>query len=247
MRSSAPKKLFCCLPCSVGGKPWAAVNDQQHRMPPSRASRQGDHWRCPRPIGGRVGFTLLTSILSTSSARDSHGIGCMVVPAALKMASATPGTPHKAIDPDSPRCPKLRPVYIASSQLMRRYGRLLTVAFALWALLFTQTAVAAYACQGALKAVQVAQMTEAGLPCAQSMSKAMDDEQTALCHAHCQSAQKTLDNHQPQPAAAPVAVAQALTIELPANPHSTGAFLQVSLLRISASPPLAISHCCFRI
>lgn len=123
----------------------------------------------------------------------------------------------------------------------------MAVVFSLLALLFTQTAVAAYACQGALKAVQVAQMTEAGMPCAQSMSQAMDDEQTALCHAHCQSAQKTLDNHQPTPAAEPAALTAALTVDLPASPHSTGAFLQVSLLRIAASPPLAISHCCYRI
>lgn len=124
---------------------------------------------------------------------------------------------------------------------------MLAVALSLLALLFTQTAVAAYACQGALKAVQVAQMTEAGMPCAQSMSQAMDDEQTALCHAHCQSAQKSLDNQQPASAAEPLSLTDALTIELPSSPHSKGAFLQVSLLRVAASPPLAISHCCYRI
>jgi hypothetical protein len=130
---------------------------------------------------------------------------------------------------------------------MSRRWRVITAILSLWALLFTQSAVAAYACGGAAQALQVAQMTEAGMPCAESMSKAMDDEQPALCHAHCQSAQKTVDNSPLQPLASLVQLGAVLTVKPPSTPVPDGHVVQASVLRPSAGPPLAISHCCFRI
>lgn len=129
----------------------------------------------------------------------------------------------------------------------RRRWRLLTVVLSLCALLFTQSAMAAYACPGVAKAVQVAQMTEAEMPCAESMSKAMDDEQPALCHAHCQSNQGTLDQYQPAQLATAIHFGPVLTVAVPSIQRPSEAFVQASRLRPSASPPLAIANCCFRI
>jgi hypothetical protein len=77
---------------------------------------------------------------------------------------------------------------------LARKHRLLTVILSLWALLFAQVALAGYVCPASGKAVQVAAMAEAGMPCAETMSKAMDDEQPGLCHAHCQSSQQASDS-----------------------------------------------------
>lgn len=130
--------------------------------------------------------------------------------------------------------------------LSRRW-RLLTTMLSLCALLFTQTALAAYACPGAARAVQVAEMTAAGMPCAESMSMAMDDEQPALCHAHCQAAQ-SLDNTQPTPLpGVALMMGATLTLKPAIEPHMRQRVVQASLLRPDASPSLAVSNCCFRI
>ena len=128
----------------------------------------------------------------------------------------------------------------------RRRVRLLAVVLSLWALLFSQMAVAGYACESTGRAVQVAQMTEAGLPCAASMA-VMDDEQPSLCHAHCQSGQNTVGDSQLQPGqpvaqAGIVAVLQSPTVAAPTDRASA-----FSRLRATSGPPLAILHCCFRI
>lgn len=130
----------------------------------------------------------------------------------------------------------------------RRSWRLLTVILSLCALLFTQAALAGFSCEGAVKAVQVAQMAEAGMPCAESMSHSMNEEQPALCHAHCQSAKATPDAPKPPPAVNLVHVAYALTVLLPAPQASAlgSPLIQRSLLRREATPSLAIANCCFR-
>ncbi|TWO64432.1 hypothetical protein FN976_28265 [Caenimonas sedimenti] len=125
----------------------------------------------------------------------------------------------------------------------RRRWRLLTAVLSLCALLFTQSAIAAYACPGVFKAVEMAQMADAGMPCAEAMA----DAQPTLCHAHCQSAAGTLDQSQPVSPAALLAPATILTVRLPSPRESVGLAVQPSVLRTSASPPLAVMHCCFRI
>jgi hypothetical protein len=129
----------------------------------------------------------------------------------------------------------------------RRHWRLLTVVLSLCALLFTQSAVAAYACPAAAKAVQVAQMSEAGMPCAEEMSQGMDDEQPALCHAHCQSAQGALNHYQPASIATAMDFGPVLTLVTIPKREPSVDDVQAPLLRRSASPPLAIANCCFRI
>jgi hypothetical protein len=129
--------------------------------------------------------------------------------------------------------------------LTRRY-RLLTVMLSLWALLFAQAALAGYACPGTAKAAQVAEMAAAGMPCAEAMSLAMDDEQPGLCHAHCQAAQQSADNYQVPALATPAELGTVLTVAL--NPRRTDdSLLQAPLLRRATAPPLAVRNCCFRI
>lgn len=131
---------------------------------------------------------------------------------------------------------------------LSRTWRLLTVVLSLCALLFTQSALAGYACEAAAKAVRVAEMAEAGMPCAESMANPMDDEQPALCHAHCQSAQATSDSPQ-LPAVLNLAhLAAVFTVLLPSPAGSAPSptLVQQSLLRRDATPSVAIANCCFR-
>ena len=114
------------------------------------------------------------------------------------------------------------------------------------ALLLSNSALAGYACPGAEKAAEVARMVEAGMDCADTMSHSMDDEHAALCHAHCQSSQKSADNVQPPALPAVMLLGSVLEVRVPAESRKTGVFLQPGLLRTSAAPPLAIRNCCFR-
>jgi hypothetical protein len=128
-----------------------------------------------------------------------------------------------------------------------RRHRWITVLFALVSLLFMQLAVAGHVCPGAAsKVAEVAAMAEAGMPCAESMSRSLDDEQPGLCHAHCQAGQQSADKYE---LPAPVALS-ALPAEftLPASPLVfSGASRQSPDLKRSTAPPVAIRHCCFRI
>jgi hypothetical protein len=128
--------------------------------------------------------------------------------------------------------------------------RLITVLYALCSLLFMQWAVAAYACPGiGAKVAQVAEaaaMAEAGMPCAESMTLLMDDEQPNLCQAHCQTEDQSADKYQlpllvamdALPIAPAWQVARLPFIEAPRHaPH----------LERTTAPPLSIRNCCFRL
>lgn len=129
-----------------------------------------------------------------------------------------------------------------------RRTRLITALFALVSLLFMQWAVASYACPGtASRLGEITAMTEAGMPCAASMSLDMDDAQASLCHAHCQTDRQ--NTHNPE-CAAPLAVAALapsflVAVSEPAS--SGGAPRQSPHLKRTTAPPLAISNCCFRL
>ena len=130
------------------------------------------------------------------------------------------------------------------------HNRLATVLFALASLLFMQFAVAAYACPlgtgAALKSAQMTAMVRSGMPCAESMSLSMDDEQPNLCQAHCQTGQQTADKYE---LSAPVAIgALPADFTLPVTvPVFLGAPLQAPHLKRTTAPPLAIRNCCFRL
>jgi hypothetical protein len=119
--------------------------------------------------------------------------------------------------------------------------RFITVLLALTSVLFTQLALAAYVCPGG-----GAKASESSMPCAQAMSRVMDEEQSSLCHAHCQADQQKADSYQmPVLASLPHRGSDYLTARI--LPSPTGAPLQAPLLRRTTAPPLAIRNCCFRL
>ena len=127
-----------------------------------------------------------------------------------------------------------------------RRRRLATVLFALFSLLFMQLAVAGYACPGSGARVQeVSAMAQAGMPCAASMAMAMDDQDPALCAAHCQSAQPACsDLVLTVPAMAVVGTMDYL-VEPATNPAA--AIGGAPLLARAKPPPLSVRNCCLRI
>lgn len=129
----------------------------------------------------------------------------------------------------------------------RRF-RLLIVLASLVALLLSDVALAGYACPGSEKAVAIASMVEAEMPCAEEMSRAMDEAQPGLCHAHCQGSQQSADSPQPPVFAAAMDLGVVLTVDIAefAPSASQGVKVPPGLRRLHG-PPLAIRHCCFRI
>lgn len=128
-----------------------------------------------------------------------------------------------------------------------RRNRLFTALVALVSLLFMQLAVAAYACPSAQhRTAEIAAMVEAGMPCAETMSLGMDEEQPNLCQAHCQAGQQTADKYE-LPLLASASVIASVVAPFLTAPIPLGAYLQAPLLRRATAPPLAVQHCCFRI
>lgn len=124
--------------------------------------------------------------------------------------------------------------------------RFLTILGCLLGLLLSNAALAGYVCPGSQKAVEIARMVEAQMPCAEEMSRAMDDEQPGLCHAHCQGSQLTADTFQPPAIADRMELGGALTVRVFASTMPMGHRVQPVLLR-ETGPPLAVRNCCFRI
>jgi hypothetical protein len=125
-----------------------------------------------------------------------------------------------------------------------RRTRIVTLLIAVCAVLFGQLALAGYSCPGIVKAVEVAEMSAAGMPCAETMSRAMDDQEPGLCHAHCQASQQTADTYQVPTLATALQLGAVLPVAAePAQPSVARAHPP----RPHASPPLAIVNCCFRI
>lgn len=127
-----------------------------------------------------------------------------------------------------------------------RRHRLTTVLLALISLLFMQLAVAQYVCPATANTTEGGMVMADGVPCTGAMSMAMDEEQPALCHAHCQADKQSFDKFE-----LPSLVAISA---LPANftlaaviPAFSGAALQAPHLMHATAPPVAIRNCCFRI
>ena len=128
-----------------------------------------------------------------------------------------------------------------------RRTRLVTALFALLSLLFMQLAVASYVCPGtASKVAEVAAMAEADMPCAESMTLAMDESQPNLCQAHCQAGQQTADRYELPAPVVMVTLPADFTLPVTA-PVFLGAPLQAAHLKRTTAPPVAIRNCCFRL
>lgn len=128
-----------------------------------------------------------------------------------------------------------------------RRHRLITVIVALLSLLFMQLAVAQYVCPATASSKTESSMVMAdGMPCAGSMVMTMDEEQPALCHAHCQADTQSFDKYELPPLVAISALPANFTLAV-VVPEFSGAALQASHLVHATAPPLAIQNCCFRI
>jgi hypothetical protein len=122
---------------------------------------------------------------------------------------------------------------------------------ALISVLFTQLAVAAYACpdpQGtpadAIVSTTVMDAEQQVMPgCAE-----LDMEQPVLCHTHVQAGDQSLDKPQVPNVSPAVAILLVPAMQDPYVAYRPVAADTdaVSLTRVS-DPPLSIQHCCFRI
>ena len=124
---------------------------------------------------------------------------------------------------------------------MKRPIRFLAAWLALFAVLFSQLALASYACPFVAAPVEMTAPMDGcdGMP--------MDQGQPALCHAHGQQGDQSLDKplvSLPQPT--PV---QGLVSDWgPDTGLATGIPGELrSLLARATAPPVALRHCCLRI
>ncbi|HUG25380.1 hypothetical protein [Piscinibacter sp.] len=115
-----------------------------------------------------------------------------------------------------------------------RKHRVLTALIALVGMLFMQLAVAAYACPGS---------SESAPPTAMADCDEADSAAPALCHAHCQDGQTSLDKPEVRTAAA---VMFFMALVEPVSAGTQARFEPASLLRRSTAPPISIRHCCLR-
>ena len=121
---------------------------------------------------------------------------------------------------------------------LSRRSRLVAAFVTLCCLLFTQLAVAAYACPALDKAPAAAIAS----PCAN-----MDMQQPGLCKAHCEAGQQTVDANSPLHITPFVPAALAVVgLELPAAAPNFVSH-DSNCLNHSTAPPLSIRNCCFRL
>ena len=131
-------------------------------------------------------------------------------------------------------------------KLSRRL-RSLAAFLALVGVLFSQLALATYACPGAQEMALAAVAVEAS-KAAPDCGEGMAESNPALCAAHCQQADQSRDK--PATPAVPaitwVAILPGLAV-LMAAPDAVPTGEQPSLLARVTAPSLAVRHCCFRV
>lgn len=123
-----------------------------------------------------------------------------------------------------------------------RHFRIVTTFVALLCVLFTQCAVAAYACPGMGLA-----MSQAAGQAAMPDCHGTDAMQPALCHAHDQSGKQSLDKPEIPPVLpfVPVRLVASLVLADDGSSASVAPIPEPALARATA-PPLSIANCCFR-
>ena len=127
-----------------------------------------------------------------------------------------------------------------------RPSRVIAAIITIFSLLFTQLALASYACPelNVAKRTAIAQTVE--MPGCANMDMAMD--QPGLCQPHCAAASQTADTPQ-APLVQPFVAAELTVVLSVATAAVPTHALQPEgvLLKRSTAPPLAIRNCCFRI
>ncbi|MEP7260437.1 MAG: hypothetical protein ABI669_04545 [Usitatibacter sp.] len=131
-------------------------------------------------------------------------------------------------------------------KLSRRL-RFLAAFLALTGVLLSQLAVSAYACPGQQSMALAALDLEPGtdMPCC---GDGVPDSQPALCAAHCQQGDQSLDKPAAPalPALVPIAILPGLAAANVAG-NSVAPGEQRSLLARKTAPSVALRHCCLRI
>lgn len=134
---------------------------------------------------------------------------------------------------------------------LSRPSRFVAALVALVSVLFTQLAVAAYACPS----MQVGQAMEMALMAAAEPDHhmmpdcaAMDVEQPALCHAHAQVGDQSLDKPNLPDVSSSVAILLVPEIgDIHVAYRPVHAYADASSRMRALAPPLSILNCCFRI
>lgn len=129
---------------------------------------------------------------------------------------------------------------------LSRPSRFFAALIAVVSVLFSQLAIAAYACPG-LPTDQVMAMA-ADADHVMPDCEQMDSAQPALCHAHMQAGDQTLDKP-PSPNVPPTVAV--LLMPAMSDLHLAAPlvvfYADAAGLRRSSDPPLSIRNCCFRI
>jgi len=130
--------------------------------------------------------------------------------------------------------------------LIHRRLRHVAAILALFSVLFSQLAIAAYACPGFAAMAEVASPAMPDMPdCDQSMPAG---ERSALCHAHCLQGDQSLDKAASalQAMSAALAYPVAERVRLVQAPMDSPRASD-SILDRPTGPPLAVRHCRFHI
>lgn len=119
--------------------------------------------------------------------------------------------------------------------------RLLTTFLVILALLFSQLALASYACPGMAQGEDPAAMEMApGMPC-EDMDAGGNPAQPVLCHQHCANAPQASDPMKPPVASLP-AIVQVLVVPLLLDAIDAGADLHANAAPVRPPPdPLFLS------
>ena len=133
---------------------------------------------------------------------------------------------------------------------LTRRSRFATALIALFSVLFMQLAVAAYACPSLQQthATEASVMTSAEHDSMTGCEGVVDIEQPALCYAHAQASDQSLDKPASPGVAPSVAIVLVPTMQpVSANDPPMYKPATAAWLMQDAFPPLSIRHCCFRI
>ena len=127
-----------------------------------------------------------------------------------------------------------------------RTSRLLTALVVLFSLLFTQLAVAAYACPDMAPVKAAVMVDAAGQP---MQDCPMNDKQSpSLCAAHAKASPLSVDKADSAPIAPFMAGALLAVIALPEQAGETAFSLHPDSVRpLGVAPPIPILNCCFRL
>lgn len=124
--------------------------------------------------------------------------------------------------------------------------RSLVALFAVFGVLFSQVVLSAYACElshAAPAAFQAQDRTD--MP---DCDQPMPGERSALCHAHCEQGDNSIDRPAPPALAAAISGHESPSVLAAVRvAHVAAAPLQASLLERPTGPPLAVRHCRFHI